>query len=282
MFESEQTLESGNMPEIANDKPIVFDDEKLIEEGISDESTDPSVVDESKDEDDKESYSRNVKKRIDKLTYQKNIAIEKTARLEAENQEIRRRLDEISKMQQDDLEKRNKSSQDQKRQDLIERKKIALEMGDYDDVIKIDDELFDLKINQQSQTNQQPRHEQPPQQQPTEQQQVYIPDAQQAWQEKNAWIYDANNPRSEAAKKIFADMVEKEGFDYADHETYDILDKRLKRQVPPTSGGPDRGQVTVAKTGVKFTSEDRIKMRDWGLDPENPAHRAEWLRNKSK
>lgn len=280
MFAGEQVLETGSMPEITDDAPVVFDDDNQIDDGIVDESKTDEASEEAKAEDEKEVYSRNVQKRIDKLTYQKNIALERTAKLEHENKEIRQRLDEIAKAQQEDFASRNKYTQDQQRQDLLARKKEALEMADFDLVTQIDDELFDLKLKQQ--TIQQPRQEQAPREAEPSSQQAYVPEAMKAWEANNSWIYDQANPKAQVARKLFADMVQKEGFDFEDQDTFNELDKRLRRQPPPSSGGPDRGQVVNANKGVNFTSEDRQKMRDWNLDPDNPAHRAEWLKNKSK
>jgi hypothetical protein len=106
------------------------------------------------------------------------------------------------------------------------------------------------------------------------------PFAMQDWEAKNTWVYDTKHTaRVEKAKTVLKALLE-DGYDVDDPETYDVLDKKLQRIKPPPTGAPDRGRdVGVAKDS-SFSAADKTMMRDWGLNPDNPRDRAEWLKNK--
>jgi hypothetical protein len=163
-----------------------------------------------------------------------------------------------------------------------------LEIGDYDDLLSIDDELMEIKLQLR-----QPPEPAAPKPTPVELErepirQVYqeptptanTPQAQQDWENSNQWIYDEKQkPRLDKANKIFKELLD-DGYDLDDPDTFVQLDKRLKREVPPSPGAPDRGQVIGSDSKTGFTAEDKRRMAAWGLDPDDPKHRKEWIKNR--
>jgi hypothetical protein len=257
--------------EMAIDVPdtIQFDDEHhLVEDDTEVAKT------QSDEEDEKESYSKRVQARINKLAYERNIERDKTARMEAELQAMRERLDALANAKQED----NQSTVEQQRQDLIQRKKDALYISDFDSVAEIDEQLLELKLKTAPTANKEPP---PPDLQQTQQpQQPAPPDALVQWEAKNPWLYDARQTaRKDKANQVFMKMINEEGYDLEDPDTYEALDRRLKRSAPPPVGAPDRGQVNHSANDYVFTPEIKEQMRGFGLDPNNAAQRVEWALN---
>lgn len=228
---------------------------------------------EEKHDDEKEEFSRRVNKRIDKLVYERNVAREQNAAL-------LKRLEALEQARQQEISERSTQTLEHKKRDLLQRKREALDVGDYDEVIKIDEELFDVVAEEKQRPKQQ---QQQPQPQPANTEQSVNP-AYDAWHKANSWVYDPNHKsRYEKANKFFHELIQ-EGYDASDPDLYAELDTRLARvdkprQAPPPSGVPDRGQ-SVGNSSKAFTASDKQLMRDFGLDPDNEAHRKEWIRNK--
>jgi len=282
-----------------DDEYIIENDDDLIDvDGIAPdtETKDDEVIEEKKDDkEEKEAYSRRVQKRLDKLVYERNVEREerKKERDERERitQELKAEIEELRQSRQkEELEKSNQSI-DQKRQELIQRKKEALEIDDHDEIILIDDELMELKIKSKSQAEKTPEPKQP---QPVRQEQApppkqeeapppnvpEIPEAQRVWEGNNPWLFDANQKsRLEKANKLFHSLIQ-DGYDADDPDTFTQLDKLLKRESPPPTAPPDRGTVVGQNKNTAFTQEDRKKMRDWNLDPDDPKQRSAWIKNR--
>jgi len=272
-------------------------EEVVIEDVTEPEETAPEVK--TEEEDDKESYSKRVQKRLDKLVYERNVERELRAKeaqefkqeqaaLRAEQEAFKAEIEELKSHRQKEVEEQSNQELEQKRKDLIQRKKDALEIGDYDEVTTIDDDLMEIKLQLR-----QPKPEPVPKQTPQVQVQqpvnvpeyveppvANIPEAQANWEANNQWVYDANHKaRLDKANKIFEEL-KADGWDADDPDTFVQLDKKLKRETPPPAGAPDRGQVIGTNSKTGFTTDDRKKMSDWGLDPDNPLHRKEWIKNR--
>jgi hypothetical protein len=242
------------------------------------EETDPEGT-EAKEED-KESYSRRVQKRLDKLVYERNVERQRAEQLQNDMQAMRDRVEELSKQRELDIEQRNTQSLDQQRQDLFERRKIALELANYDELNEIDEQLMDIKLKGNARAPEKPVNV-PKQGQETPQ--AYTaPVAQQAWEQKNQWLYDPQqSSRKEKANKIFQDLLN-DGYDIEDPETFEVLDKKLKRDVPPPPGAVDRGNVTANDNSGGITAEEKQRMIRLKLDPSDPQTRIEWIKNHRK
>lgn len=262
----------------------IDDDEGIKLEGMADPEVveiDDPLEDEPKDEpeakpvkkdktDDDEDYSRKVQKRIDKLVAERNIERQRAQELQERLERIENRFAEADNA----YEQRTISD----RIAALRRQKVeAMEIGEFDRVADIDDEIMELRTM--------PRPAQQQRQQPVQQQAPELPEAQQAWLAENDWFYNpAKAQLKEKASQAYLKLVQEEGFDPNEPETYAELDKRLnvkRTQAAPPPAGVNRGGATNSgNTGAKFTAEDARFMRDWGLDPNDATARAEFLKQK--
>lgn len=214
-------------------------------------------------------HSKKVQKRIDKLVYERNVEREEKARLAAEAAQLRAELDKYAQKDNESLAERQK--------ELAKQKVAALEEGDYERVAEIDDEVMDIKVRLNSPS------QQAPQPVPQQQQTTQAPSHVAAWEQKNQWIFE-NSPKAQFAKQKFNELVQ-QGYDYNDPDTLaeleNILSKQFKREVPPSPGVVDRG-YTVGNddSNTGFSSRDKSDMEDFGLNPNDPKHRAMWVKNK--
>ena len=222
----------------------VDDEEEIIEAEVE--------GDEPEAEDDDNDYSKKVQKRIGKVVQQRNIYRDRTEKAESENEQLRAKLADL-----DSVSKKSELAA------LRQQKIDALEVGDYEAYADIDDKLADIKAK-------------PVYQAPQEQQAEQEPIAQQLidWQQKNKWIFDSDNPRAKKANEIFFSLLD-EGYEKDDPELYKIVDQKIRREAPPSAGLPDRGQVSSAGS-ASFTQQDKTLMAEFGLDPNNKAHRTQW------
>ncbi len=269
-------------------KDLIEDEEDLevIKELVNEEvEEDPKPKEE---EDDKESYSKRVQKRLDKLVYERNVERELRAKeaedFKTEQAAFRAEIEELKKHRQQEVETQSKQEHDEKLKELYQRRKDAFEIGDYDDVNSIDDELMEIKLQGRkqkpepvaAQTQAEPARRPVREPEPA----ANMSQAQQAWEQSNPWIYDANQKsRLDKTNKIFQELLDN-GYYADDPDTFAQLDKKLRRETPPAAGAPDRGQVVGTNQKTSFTPEDKKKMVAWGLDPDNAAHRKEWIKNR--
>jgi hypothetical protein len=213
-------------------------------------------------------HSKKVQKRIDKLVYERNIEREQRQKLEAELNELR-----TSQHQQ------TTEALSERQKELAKEKVSAMEEGDYERVAQIDDEAMDIKVRLNS-----PRQQaqiQPPQttQQATEQTPIHVKE----WEQNNQWIFDKSQ-KAQFAKQKFNELIQ-QGYDYNDPDTLAELDsivsRQFKREMPPSPGVVDRG-YTVGNddSNIGFSSRDKSDMEDFGLNPNDPKHRAMWVKNK--
>lgn len=250
------------------------DDDNVIEQELPEEEI--TEEEPPKEEDDeKESYSKRVQKRIDKLAYERNVERDKREQLERKIAAQEAEIEAIKQAQSALHEERQTKQVDQQKQDLLNQRKEYLEIGDYDEINRIDDALIDLKLKTRPAPEPVKRESTPEPEAP----QAYIPDAMKAWYQSNQWVYDPNQKaRLDKADAIY-NKVLAEGYDPEDPDTYQEIDKRLKRVVPPPGTGPDRGQIT-GDDKTSFTAQDKRDMENWGLDPTNAQHRKEWIKQK--
>jgi len=262
----------------------IDDDEGVKLEGMADpdfvEIDDDPQESEPKDEpetkpvkkdktDEDEDYSRKVQKRIDKLVAERNIERQRA-------QELQDRLERIEHRFAESDAYYERANQEDKVKQLRKAKIEAMEMGEFDRVADIDDEIMELRTK--------PKPVQQRQQTVPQQQAPELPEAQQAWLAENDWFYNPHKAAlKEKANQTYLKLVE-EGFDPEDSETYAELDKRLnvkRTQAAPPPAGVNRGSATTSSGNAgKFTADDARFMRDWGLDPNDPQARAEFLKQK--
>jgi hypothetical protein len=246
---------------------------------------DPNDIVELHLEEDQEQYSRRVQKRINKLTgdiksREQLLADERAARqlLEQENQRLRelhQKYESESSSQLDDLIK----SKNARRLELLNE-------GDFENALKIEDEIFTLreqKLKPQV-LQQQPKPE------PTAQQQSdQVNAAMQAWYDANPWFDHDPKTKDAASRRVYDAFAElrTEGYQIDDPETYGELNKRLAQPAkesrprqPSYEPGNDGGQASPPP--ARLTDTDLRNMRKYGLDPNNPVHRSRWNQSKAR
>lgn len=246
-----------------------FDDSESVEQ-----ENVPQNDDDGKHEDEEE-YGKKVQKRINKLVAERNVEREENRRNSERLAELEAKLNERETMQQE-------SEISERLAEIKRRKMEFMDEGEYEKAEELNDELLDLKLKQHVKPQKQEQsYEQP-------QQPVELPTAQKAWIESNDWYgKNAGSAKARYANDLYIEIVN-EGYDPNDEETYKELDNRLgnssqkpsRSARPPSPSAPDRGGAvgSTQKTGI--TQRDIVRMRDFGLDPNDTAQRDLWIKNK--
>lgn len=264
------------------DETVFIDDNELDTDAleVSEPAEQETVLQDDdnggKQEED-EGYGKKVQKRINKLVSERNIERD-------ENKQLRNRLDKLENRYEEDDNKRETEETNDKLADIKRRKMEFMDEGEYEKAEELNDELLDLKIEQRNKPKKVERQQEQGEQQGQVQQ---LPESQQAWMDGNDWYgSNRNSPKAQYANSLYQELVD-EGYDPQDKDTYSELDKRLGNTTnnkpgakPPGPGAPDRGSVSGSSKQVKFTQRDTNTMREYGLDPNDPAQRKEWLNNK--
>jgi hypothetical protein len=258
------------------------------------------------DDEESESYSKRVQKRISKLTgrmreleRETGFWKEKVTALETKTQ-----AKEIAEFQsQAEWTAHELSRQiDQARAE----KKTAIEEGDVDQQLKLDEKILDLR----EQLTERKRiataaKEQAAQFQETQSQfakptatpaQPTIPDTlpvgTKQWLRTNPWFMKNEDPKAAEFARLLDASLQEEGYNPDDPAMYVELDKRLQGLMPrlakslktppkpKVAGSSVDGQRanTTTKPQRKLTSDDLAKMKRYGFDPNKPEHRKNWLR----
>tara|TARA_S200002703_G_scaffold42234_3_gene36572 strand:- start:256 stop:1191 length:936 start_codon:yes stop_codon:yes gene_type:complete len=246
--------------------------EDAVESSEPDRGTgEPAKADESGDGGDElESYSKNVQKRIKKLTEkyrQEERDKEEAARLaqtlRQENETLKSQMQNSSQAHLQEYGSRIENQLNLAKQAY----KQAHDMGDVDKMfeaqqalskISIEQERYRLaKQRQDKLTVEREAQSQQPQQQYTQQpqqqytQQPVQPDPKaQGWAEKNDW-FGQDEVMTYAAFGIHRKLVEEEGFDPTSDEYYNEIDNRMRKEFPQRFGKNGRsGQVASADTSA--------------------------------
>ena len=230
-------------------------EEKEAKEEVKEEP----VVEVSEEKDDEhQEVSRNVQKRIDRLTKKmreaerrETEAINYAKNVQSESEQIKSRLQTVDKGYMNEYGTRLNIEQQQTEDQL----KKAMAAGNTDAVVAAQRKLTQLAVsadrytNIQNNRNLQEQQEQAQvtsqqqvavmnqanqaQQQPVQQQPVEQPPDPKAeqWAEKNNW-FGKDEAMTFAAFGIHKGMVEKEGFDQQSDDYYDELDSRLRDKFP--------------------------------------------------
>jgi hypothetical protein len=262
---------------LEDDDDVIIEPNDVLEQDLptSDDYEEPPPP----EEDEQEAYSKRVQKRIDKLVYKEKVANQRAEELERKLAEQAERIKALAEAQQAQAEERQNRQHENELQDLRQRRRDALEIGDHDEVNAIDEKLLDIKVKSKTEPKREPNATQNT---PARESQPTPPvnAAMNQWLQANAWIRD---PKQEAkldkADAIYKDLVAK-GYDPEEPELYEEIDKRMKRETPPPGNGPDRGQITGSDKSA-FTAQDKRDMENWGLDPNDPKARKEWIKQKA-
>lgn len=221
-----------------------------VEAADSDSNSDETrtKVRKSSDGDDElESYSEGVKKRINQLTARRKAATEEAEaavqyaqQVHQENQQMKARLQQLDQGYRSEYEGRVVSQEQQAKRALTE----AHEAGDYEKVaeaqsalsqVAIEKERIRLQTAKAKREEQQRQYEaeqqQQRQQQPQQQQRQAADPKLEKWLSKNDW-FEKDNVMKAAATAIHNQIVGEEGFDPTTDEYYFEIDKRIRKEMP--------------------------------------------------
>ena len=237
--------------ELEENTSVELDDDQDTVEASSDDFEEESrtnVRDKSSGDEELDNYSQSVQKRIRELTAKRHAAAEEAQaavqyaqQIQAENNQMKQRLQQMSVGYNTEAEGRLKAQEAQTKRALAE----AMEAGDYEKVADAQEAISKIaiakervrvqkaKIAKQQQVAKQ--QAQVAQQQPQPQQQAapqQAPDPKlQSWLGKNEW-FGQDRLMTRAAQAIHEQLVLEEGFDPTSDDYYKEIDTRMRREMP--------------------------------------------------
>lgn len=271
------------------------DEEDDGDEGDDEDEDEDGDDDDDEDEDDK--YSKNVKKRIDRERERARIA-EQRAEARIRKMERRMKLRDAK----DDLRDEERKAESKLRK-LRKQKVDALEEGETERAVDIDDQILDIKSElkvKQAEVKQLEDN-------------IDVDDGEDAGvpEKGREWLAKYPEFHTNAQFKdvvLSADrMVARRGLDKNTDKYYEEIEKIIAVQFPeivkprtvkrrtkkkattrkkPAVGGTQRAgtrkRTNSKRRGViRLTKTDQEQMRNFGLDPKNPVHAKEWAANKT-
>ena len=246
---------------------------------VQDDDKEEKVVVSEKDnsEEELETYSENVQKRINQLTAKRKQALEEAQaayqyaeHMKKENDQLKNGYSALNQGYVNEYENRVKS-QSAQAQKLYEEATEAGDSKKQAEILKIMSQLGveeerirqqKVKINQQNQNAK--RQAQQPQVAP-QQPQVKAPDPKedkklQSWLSKNSW-FNVDKIMTRGAQTIHEELILEEGFDPTTDEYYSEIDKRMRREFPhkfQEKRTSNAQVVTPASTG-RSVKNGRVK-----------------------
>lgn len=258
-------FEEGASIELDDDQD---DDVIEVSSDDDDEESRTNVRDKSSGDDELDSYSLSVQKRIRELTAKRHAAAEEAAaavqyaqRVQQQNEQMRQQLSRLSVSQNSEAEGRLKAQEAQAKRAYAE----ALEAGDYDKAANAQEAISKIVIAQervrlqkakiarqqqaeQAQAQAVQRQQQMPQQVPQRQQ---APDPKlQNWLSKNEW-FGQDRLMTRAAQAIHEQLVLEEGFDPTSDDYYKEIDTRMRKEMPQKFSEKRSNAQTVAPASGK-------------------------------
>lgn len=301
----EEEIQEEDVTEEGDD--VAVEDESLKETVAPQEEDEPEALEAEKPkftDEEKEDYSRRVKKKISKLTYEREA--ERTLRLQADA-EIYRRGEEIAALRQK-LGETSKFANDTSKQaletkieSLKEKRKRVWDAGEMDAVPDIDAELTEAQVQLQvgKMRAENPIPQRPVQ--PPTQNQPELAKATVNWIAKNAWYNDPAYAREADMAFYIQEELKSEGM-AIDEKMFSELDRRLRAaskrigsmyedDVPPTvqkkkqivasQSRGNEGRPEIKQPG-KITQDDLKSMKKYGLDPNKASDRKAWINRNSE
>jgi len=229
------------------------DDDQDVEIEMSsgeEEETRTNVRKDSSGDEELDSYSESVQRRINQLTAKRKQAAEEAQaavqyaqQMQAENQQMRQRLQQLNGAYNSEAESRLNAQEYQATRALQE----ANEAGDYEKVAKAQQALAKIaiakeKVSEQkariARQNQEQEAQQTQQAQAPQQQYVQPPQQQpqrdpklERWMEKNQW-FGSDRIMTRAAQAIHEQLVLEEDYDPTSDDYYKEIDSRMRREMP--------------------------------------------------
>jgi len=270
----EKKVDIGDSEESAVDVDI--SDKPKEKEAKKEEAPEVVQEEEAASEEELEEYSSGVKTRIDKLTIrfreeerQKQSAVQYAENVKGENDQLRKRLENLDKGFQEEFDTRV-TTQIQAAKQLL---KEAHETGDIEKIVDVQEALSQLAVEKgklkkvsedEKEETASPAVQQQVQQQPQQQPVVQADPKAEAWAAKNEW-FGTDEVMTYAAFGIHRRLVEDEQFDPQSDEYYSELDKRLITEFPhkfgnkPKTGGSKK--VASAETSASRNRGGRKSVR---------------------
>ena len=224
-------------------KQVVVEIETLGEEDASEEGVTSQV---SSDEE-HENYSKNVQRRIDRLTKkareaerQQDAAINYAKNMQAENASLKNRVQSLDEGYVAEYGDRVATQNESLTRDL----ETAIATNDTSAQVALNKKLSQLAIEEErvraAQLQQKAAYAQakqaPPPQQPQHAAPVRPDPKAEKWASKNSW-FGEDEAMTFAAFGIHKKLVEEDGFDTESPEYYGELDKRLQQAFPHKFNG---------------------------------------------
>jgi type II secretory pathway pseudopilin PulG len=276
MAEAQAAVEEESVEvTLEDDKKTVNADEGRVEV----QTEEPAETSEAS-EDELDSYSKGVQKRIKKLTEKYRYAErdkEEAARLadvlKKENEQLKTKLSNLDQGYLSEYGTRLESQLEQAKRAYTD----AHERGDADALFNSQQALSQIAIEQERYRLAKQRQEQ--QAQPVEAPQEAQPQSQQAqpdpraqkWAETNEWFGD-DEIMTQAAFVIHNNLVNEEGFDPSSDDYYNELDSRLKSRFPNELGAKQNGGSTrVASASTSASRSNKQGRRTVKLSPSQIA-----------
>ena len=224
-----------------------------------------------------ENYSKNVQKRIKKLTEKyrqeerdREEAVRLAKELREENEKLKTQvqgsqqahLTEYGARLDNQLNLARQAYRDAHDRGDVDKQFEAQQMMNQ---IAIEQERYRLAKQQQErlQVQRAPQQQAAPVQQPVQQEHAPEPDPRaQDWASKNEW-FGQDEVMTYAAFGIHRKLVEEEGFDPTSDEYYNEIDRRIASEFPHKFGGQKgrSGQVASADTSASRKPTGRRKVK---------------------
>jgi pyruvate/2-oxoglutarate dehydrogenase complex dihydrolipoamide acyltransferase (E2) component len=265
----------------------VEEDQSDDTESSSDEDvTRTNARDKSDGDDELDSYSDSVKRRINQLTAKRKqateeaqAAIQYAQKVQQENESMKTRLQQVSAGYNSEAEGRLKAQEAQATRAYSE----ASEAGDYDRAAKAQQALAQIAVAKEKVRNQkgqlerqkQQRDQQQKQQQQQQATQAQAPAPQAApvrdpklegWLGKNNW-FGSDRIMTRAAQAIHEELVLEEGFDPASDDYYKEIDSRMRKEMPQKFKEKRSNAQTVAPASGNGRSVKSGRKKSVELSP---------------
>ena len=237
----------------------------------------------------KDKYSANVKRKIDRLTKQRYEAEQQTRDLQESNAELRKRLE---RLEQQSVQRDQQFAQNdfQKRYDLTKQAlEKAIEEGDTKAQLEFTDQLADMRATIRVGQLQNKLGQQTPQQtklKPQRQQaEDNTPALAKKWWSENSWFNQKGYEKESAAARAIDVQLDIEGYDKENQDYYDNLNSRLQKHFPELEStnevteskkkGKSSNIVTPSAGGSSYKgnrvrmTQDQLRMaRELGINDE--------------
>ena len=242
------------MPEIDDEMVDVPTEGKSVTVEVNKDDMPVAASTEDSDDDEHLDYSKNVQKRIDKLTRkareaerQQDAAISFARNMQTENQALKGRVQNLDEGYVNEYGDRIASQTDSLEKEL----ETAIATSDTAAQVEAQKKLSQLAIEEErvraAKVEQKRRQQQPPPQQAQQAPQVPSrpdPEAEE-WARKNEW-FGKDDAMTFASFGIHKTLVEQEAFDTSSPEYYAEIDKRMKEAFPHKFNGGSQ-EVSVSE-----------------------------------